>query len=66
MKTLKITAWERLENTRNVVNDILDVTKNGLPMSEEEQASIQQELIKAVGSLVKFSECLPDNIIHKA
>ncbi|MDA9472278.1 hypothetical protein [Enterococcus sp. 5H] len=61
----KVTAWRRLERTRDVLSDILGVTEKGLPISETEQALIQQELLIAVGSIVTFSECLASGELHE-
>lgn len=61
----KLTAWRRLERTKNVLSEILDVTEKGLPISETEQALIQQELLIAVGSIATFSECLASCELHE-
>lgn len=61
----KLTAWRRLERTKNVLSEILDVTEKGLPISETEQALIQQELLIAVGSIATFSECLASGELHE-
>lgn len=61
----KLTAWRRLERTKDVLSEILGVTEKGLPISETEQALIQQELLIAVGSIATFSECLASGELHE-
>lgn len=61
----KLSAWEKLERTRDVLSEILDCTNKGLPISETEKELIQQELIIAVGTIATFSECLASGELHE-
>lgn len=61
----ELTAWRRLERTRNVFNEILEATESGKDISETQLATIQQELLISVGNIATFSECLVSGEIHE-
>ncbi len=61
----KLSAWEKLEHTRDVFNEVLDCTSKGLPISATEKELIHQELIIAVGTIATFSDCLASGELHE-
>lgn len=61
----KLSAWEKLEQTRNAINEILECSCKGTPILEGKRELIQQELIVAVGTIATFSECLASSELHE-
>ncbi|WP_375180559.1 hypothetical protein [Enterococcus rotai] len=61
----RLSAWEKLEQTRNAINEILECSSKGIPILEGKRELIQQELIVAVGTIATFSDCLASGELHE-
>lgn len=65
MNVQNLTAWERLEYTKNTIDLLLNKTKQSEVISNSEREAIQQELILCISGISNFSEALASNNIHK-
>ncbi|EGO7832334.1 hypothetical protein FH947_001902 [Enterococcus faecalis] len=65
MNIQNLTAWERLDYTKNAIDLILNKTKKGEVISNSKREAIQQELILCIGGISNFSEALTNNSVHK-
>lgn len=64
MNLQNLTAWERLECINKELATILEKTKKGKEISEDEEIVFHQELLIAVGTIANFSDCLSKGEIH--
>jgi len=65
MDISEMTAWERLQYANSLTSSILDNTKQGAIITQDDKKEIHQELITMIGSLLNFSESLADGTIHQ-
>ncbi|MHC5226914.1 hypothetical protein ACYSNW_01405 [Enterococcus sp. LJL99] len=64
MKLQNLSAWERLQYINKELTTILEKTKKGKKISEDEEIVVHQELLIAVGTIANFSDCLSKGEIH--